>query len=230
MADQALSELLSARRPPMAFPLVRHLSFRLTPALARLPLTPNQITAAALISGLGCAWMMAMQARGWGLPLAGAVMLVIAYVLDNCDGEIAVLKNQRTRFGGHFDSFSDWVVNTAFFAALGIGAARAMGNDVWLWLGWIAAAGSTVNYLLGFCFDAGKRDTDLPANSDQERPENMKEWLVFAFRELFRADFCFIVLLLAIFDITWLLLPAGAIGAQAYWILRLTKSARKFQA
>ena len=42
---------------------------------------------------------------------------------------------------------------------------------------------------------------------------------------MFRADFCFIVLVMAVFDLTWVLLPAGAIGAQVYWLLRLVGGA-----
>ena len=33
---------------------------------------------------------------------------------------------------------------------------------------------------------------------------------------MFRADFCFIVLVLALFDVVHFLLPAGAIGAHAF--------------
>ncbi|MBT5938971.1 MAG: hypothetical protein HOG95_03510 [Rhodospirillaceae bacterium] len=43
--------------------------------------------------------------------------------------------------------------------------------------------------------------------------------MVYVFRELFRADFCFIVLVLTPFNLLWLILIAGAIGAQVYWIM-----------
>ncbi len=203
----------------MLFPLIRHLSLRLTPVLARLPVTPNQITAASLMFGLACAWLIMLE--GWAT--VGGVMLVLCYVLDNCDGEIAILKNQRTEFGGHFDTFVDWIVHAAIFAALGIGVAETTGNTQWLWLGWIAAAGGTVNYLLGFIRDG--RDGASDAGDGPRRPEGFKDWVVYTFREMFRADFCFIVLVMAVFDLTWLLLPAGAIGAQAYWLLRLVGGA-----
>ena len=40
--------------------------------------------------------------------------------------------------------------------------------------------------------------------------------------------FCFIVLALALFDLTWLLLPAGAICSQVYWIAQFVRGAREF--
>ena len=49
------------------------------------------------------------------------------------------------------------------------------------------------------------------------------------FRELSRADFCFIVLALAIFDLTWVLLPAAAVGAHAYWVFRFASGANRFR-
>ncbi len=51
---------------------------------------------------------------------------------------------------------------------------------------------------------------------------------MFIFRELTRADFWLIVLALSIFDVTWVLLPAGAIGAQVYWATQFFGCAREF--
>jgi len=125
--------------PERTFPLVRHLSYRLTPALVRLPVTANQITAASLVAGLGCAWCYMQGGRVWAL--GGSALFILCYVLDNCDGEIARLKGLQSDFGMRLDSFADWLVHTAFFIALGIGIGKESGEDLWLWLGWLAAAG-----------------------------------------------------------------------------------------
>ena len=50
------------------------------------------------------------------------------------------------------------------------------------------------------------------------KADALGKWLVFVFRELARADFCFIVLILAAFDWLIYLLPFAALGSQAYWI------------
>ncbi len=223
--------------PKTFFPMVRHLSYRLTPVLARTPLSANHITFISLLFGLGCAWAVAQGERAWDVAAGG--FLIIAYVLDNCDGEIARMKGQCSTFGMHFDTFVDWLVNSAFFAALGYGTAKATGEDWWWWLGLAAAAGATVNYLLSIYL--GRRDqknmngaeTDRGQNDhaqpEGEMPETASEWVIFAFRELSRADFCFIVLGLGLFGLAWVLVPFGAIGAQVYWMTQFARSARKYR-
>ena len=210
------------------FPLIRHLSMLATPALARMPVTANQITAASLATGLAAGWCLLQGGRGWAV--AAGVLFVVTYVLDNCDGEIARLKDQCSTFGMWFDTFVDWIIHTAFFIALGIGTAKGFGHDAWLWLGWIAAAGGTFNFALGIILDS--RDKAAPEDEDKvkthRQPEGLSDWAVYVFRELTRADFCFIILGLALFDLTWLLLPAGAIGSQVYWITQFVRGARDF--
>lgn len=227
-----------------AFPLIRHLSWRVTSVFVRLPLTPNQITTLSLAAGLGCAWCFSQGERMWGI--AGAALLVVSYVLDNCDGEVARIKGLASHYGHFFDSFTDWVVDSAFFAALGYGVARQSGEAVWLGLGLAAAAGATVNYVLVLAHDSrARRDAWAASNNPRKRTEQdvermvgpapgeilssgWKEAVVYTLRELSRADFCFIVLALSLFDLTWLLLPAGAIGAQAYWVMTCVQFRRKF--
>ena len=215
-------------------PLIRRVSIHVTPVLARLPVSANQITAVSLLAGLASGWCMMQGERMWGI--AGGLLLVVSYVLDNCDGEIARLKNQSSRFGMHFDNFVDTAVHTFFFAALGIGIGKATGQDAWLWLGWIAAAGSAINYLAGFIVDARDRAADHAPDSDAREeatrwrmPRGRREWIIYVFRELSRADFCFIVLVLAVFDLTWVLLPFAAVGAHAYWVFRFASGASRFR-
>jgi hypothetical protein len=52
--------------------------------------------------------------------------------------------------------------------------------------------------------------------------------MLMTFREFARADFCFIVLALALIDLTWILLPAGAIGAHVYWMTQFVRGARDY--
>ncbi len=218
------------------FPLIRHLSKFVTLVFMRLPVTANQITAASLVSGLAAAWYL-MQGSRTGDIAAGA-LFVITYVLDNCDGEIARLKGQCTTFGMRFDSFVDWAAHTAFFAALGYGVAERFGNDLWFWMGLAAAAGCTINYGVGFFLDARDKAAAVSEEAWEagktgetyRQPEGLSDWALYIFRELTRADFCFIVLTLAVFDVTWVLIPAGAIGSQVYWITQFAKGANDFHA
>ncbi len=47
-------------------------------------------------------------------------------------------------------------------------------------------------------------------------------------RELFRADFCFIILLFAVAGVLRWLLIAASIGAQAYWMFRAVRAVSRF--
>ena len=133
-------------------PLIRRISGHVTPVLARLHVSANQITAVSLLTGLASGWCMMQGDRTWAI--VGGLFIVFSYVLDNCDGEIARLKNQTSRLGMHFDNFVDTAVHPFFFAALRVGIRKTTGQDVWLWLGSIAAAACAINYPAGFIIDA----------------------------------------------------------------------------
>jgi len=216
------------------FPLVRRLSDRLTPLLLRTPVTPNQLTAVSLAAGLAGAACFALGERS--ANLIGASLIIFGYILDNCDGDIARAKKLHSRFGHYFDSVADWLVDLAFFLVLGFGATAARDEPVWLWLGVAAAMGATISYGLELRHDFGARRAAAERASsgsptpmeDQGLPVNSKEAAVYIFRELFRADFCFIILILAATDMTWILLPAGAVGSQVYWLTSLVVGWRRF--
>ncbi len=218
---------MTATNDPI-FPLIRHFSRRVTAVLLRLPVSANQVTAVSFALGLGAAWAAGQATQVWAI--ASGLLMTAAYVLDNCDGEIARFKNQCSRFGMYFDTFVDWIVHAAFFWALGVGMATTTGQAFWNWLGLAAAVGGTINYVLGLVLAALAPGTGIdPASTeDPQRPHTPGEWILFAFRELTRADFCFIILALAVFDALWVLLPAGAIGAQVYWVTAMFKRAREF--
>lgn len=216
--------------PKQLFPLTRHLSRRLTPLLASTPLTPNQITGLSLAAGLAAAGFFGIGAWEWGV--VGGLLLILSYTLDNCDGEIARLKGLSSEWGAKFDDLADWLIDGAFFAALGCGTWSATGEVLWLWLGLAATAGATVDYivdLLLFARAETANDHD-PTRVEQatniRKPQNLTDWLIYIFHKLSRADFCLIVFSLALFNSTWILLPLAAIGAQAYWVTDLFKRAR----
>ena len=184
MTDGTPSSAAADLAPPVhIFPLVRHLSYRTTPLLLRLGLTPNQITAVSLAFGLAAA--VGLMETGSAVHIFAGLLLVVCYVLDNCDGEVARLRQLATRFGAAYDTAVDWLVHAAVFFALGVGQWRDDGNALWIWLGGAAALGGTINFVVG------------------------------------------IVLVLALVEYEWLLLPAGAIGAQVYWFASLIKGARR---
>ncbi len=217
--------------PEQIFPLVRHLSYRLTPILLKTPITPNQITIISLLLGLICA---ACFAQGnWIAGIIGGLLLVTSYTFDNCDGEVARIKKLSSEFGAKLDDMSDWMVDASFFAALGYGTAQANGQQFWFWLGLAAAAGAFIDYIVDLRYEANKtKDPDAISREEQatepKQPEDGLDWIIYIFHKLSRADFCIIVLGLALFNVKWILLPFAAVGAQAYWITDLFERARGY--
>lgn len=213
--------------PARLFPLIRHLSYPASRALALLPITPNQITLASLVAALLAAWGYMQGTYGWAV--AGGLAFSLSYLLDNADGEIARLKGLQSRFGEYFDTFVDWLAHAAFFVGLGMGALAAGGAEIWLWMGAVAALGGTINYGVGLYLDRCQAVSTDKAPDALMAPEisGPADWLIYAFRELSRADFCFIALALSLADLHWLLLPAGAVGAQVYWLAAFVKGARR---
>lgn len=209
--------------PDSIFPLPRLVGCWLSPVVIRLPLSANQVTFVSMLIGLiGCTMLLFGDIM-WNI--AGAVCLFLSYALDYCDGIVARLKNQCSPYGAAFDDFVDFIVDTAIFACLGYGTWVATDNMLWFWLGFIAAAGSTVDYIVDW-FRANRFKQAREAEEKAKEPEpeeepaekTFKDKLFYYLHTMSRAEFCTIILVLSMLDVVWILLPFGAIGAQAFWI------------
>ncbi len=226
-----MTDTYTLSTPEQIFPLVRHLPYRLTPILLKTSITPNQITTISLILGLIGA--ICFTQANWMAGTIGGLLLVASYTFDNCDGEVARIKTLSSEFGAKFDDMADWIIDASFFAALGYGTAQVNGQQFWFWLGLAAAAGAFIDYIVDLIHEA-KTSGDPEAisreqqASEPKQPEDGLDWIIYIFHKLSRADFCIIVLGLALFNITWILLPFAAIGAQAYWITDLFERARGY--
>jgi phosphatidylglycerophosphate synthase len=217
----------SLQAPPHLLPLVRQLSYWLTRLLYPLPVTPNQITALSLACGLAAG--LCYASGGWRWDIIGAVFFVADYVLDNSDGEIARLKGLQSDFGMWFDSFVDWAIHAALFIGLGVGVAGESGNNIWLWMGLIAAFGGTVNAVIdGYLEWRDKTTQHAPPKTMRETTTTGRMERLVLVARVIRTDFCFVLLALSLFDAAWVLLPATAVGAQAYWMLHFVKGARSY--
>tara|TARA_R110002096_G_scaffold43552_1_gene117657 strand:+ start:24938 stop:25621 length:684 start_codon:yes stop_codon:yes gene_type:complete len=218
--------------PTQLFPLVRQLSCRLTPILLKTSITPNQITALSLLFGLLSA--VSFMLGNYVFNIIGSLLLTISYTLDNCDGEVARVKNMSSEFGAKFDDMVDWMVDASFFAALGYGTSQVLNQPFWFWLGCAAATGAFIDYIVDlFYYARNKQKEDSKTREERaidfKQPANTVDWLIYIFHKLSRADFCIIVLILALCNVTWILLPFAAIGAQVYWITDLFDRARGFR-
>lgn len=121
---------------------------------ARRGLTPNQVTTASLITALIAAGCAATGDR-WGYVASG-VLLLVSFVLDCTDGQLARYSLQYSTMGAWLDATFDRAKEYSFYAGLALGAARN-GDDVWaLALG--AMILMTCRHVVDFAFNEANHD------------------------------------------------------------------------
>ncbi|WP_461030821.1 CDP-alcohol phosphatidyltransferase family protein, partial [Streptomyces sparsus] len=149
---------------------------------ARRGLTPNQVTTASLFTALVAAGCAATGTRA-GFVAAG-VLLLLSFVLDCADGQLARYALKYSTLGAWLDATFDRAKEYAYYAGLALGAARA-GDDVWaLALG--AMVLQTARHVVDFSFNEANRPEDgspaaSPAAALSERL-NSVGWTVWARR------------------------------------------------
>lgn len=85
--------------------------------LAKTSLTPNQVSVLANIAaGVPCILFYLT-----GHPVAGALFMQIAAILDRCDGEVARLKLMETKRGEWVDTISDQITIAGFVISVPVG-------------------------------------------------------------------------------------------------------------
>ncbi|MFE6037534.1 DUF5941 domain-containing protein [Streptomyces sp. NPDC056452] len=121
---------------------------------ARRGFTPNQVTTASLITALIAAGSAATGTRG-GYVAAG-VLLLLSFVLDCTDGQLARYSLQYSTMGAWLDATFDRAKEYAYYAGLALGAARG-GDDVW-----VLALGAMVlqacRHVVDFSFNEANHD------------------------------------------------------------------------
>lgn len=90
---------------------------------------PNHLTTLRLLSGIAACICFALGTKA-GMAWGGILWLVSA-LLDRADGELARIGNMKSRGGHIYDYYTDNIVNSLFFMAIGVGLRHS-------WLGWWA--------------------------------------------------------------------------------------------
>ena len=201
-----LRSLIKQREGFMSRHFERRLSLALTRRLARTAITPNMMTAISAAIGLLGATFFLSPAPRW--QLAGALLFLAHSILDGCDGELARLRFQHSRWGAMLDFWGDNVVHVAVFVCIAVGWSRSVGAAWPLALGAIASVATLGSAALFF----GRTIEDrVEAGSGVARVVDA----------LGSRDFIYVVVLLSLFGkVTWFLM-AAAIGAPIYLLLAL---------
>ena len=84
--------------------------------LADTPVTPNQLTVAAIVAGCGAAYAYCL---GSAISIVWAgVLVTVKDILDDADGQLARAKELYSRRGRFLDSIGDFGVDVVVFAAI----------------------------------------------------------------------------------------------------------------
>jgi phosphatidylglycerophosphate synthase len=117
---------------PMARWVDRRISWRISYRLAQTRVTPNMVTVANTVFGLGSAWMFSFP--NYWMRLLAAISFLISITIDGVDGELARLKMTESEFGGALDVLTDNLVHAAVFVGLLVGCYRVEHSPAYLYL------------------------------------------------------------------------------------------------
>ena len=116
--------------------LNRPVSRRISGVLVGTPISPNGITLMSIAICIIGAVMFSLGGHVWTILAGFAIQL--ASIVDGCDGEVARLRFQSSKFGGWFDTILDRYADTAVVAGVSFGYWLAHPHTA-VWLGAIFA-------------------------------------------------------------------------------------------
>ena len=137
--------------------------------------------------------------------ITAGLLYFISTVFDQCDGEVARLKQMETEFGRKLDIIVDAIVNTVIVIGITIAVYMKMGSVLVIIAGFFAMTGITISLLLTTYF-----------SHDSKKDTGAKEML----DKLNNKDFFYIIMLASVIfnQMIWLLLIM-AVGTNIYWIV-----------
>ncbi len=194
----------------------RRISLAVSRRLAGTRVTPNAMTLVSVGVGLVGA---ALFLSAWpGAAVAGALLVLLHSILDGCDGELARLKYQESRFGGILDFWGDNVVHAAVFGTIAVAWSRASGSSGPLLLGAAAILGTVLSAAFVYRHTMAQVAEGPLFTSVSRSPDARFSRLADA---LARRDFLYLlVILAALGKVHWFLVMA-AVGSPIYFLLLL---------
>lgn len=111
--------------------------------LADTAITPNQLTAARLLTAIASALLLASGDPRWS-DVGGAIFLV-SFFLDRADGDLARQSGRQSAWGHRFDLCSDYSANILVFVGMGFGLQNGPLGPAAVALG--ALAGSAIGVI-----------------------------------------------------------------------------------
>jgi len=207
----------------MARHVERPVSLQISRRLAWTAMTPNQMSMISIAVGI-CGGPFFLSERS-SLQTIGALLFLAHSILDGCDGELARLKFQESRWGGVLDFWGDNVVHIVIFACMGLGWSLSAAAAWPLLLGAAAILGTLGSAAFVYWRLMRLKDhSGALFTSVSAAPERPLARLLDAAS---RRDFIYLVIILALIGRSnWFLLLA-ALGAPIYFFLVVFLAARE---
>jgi phosphatidylglycerophosphate synthase len=201
----------------------RHISLQISRRLAPTAVKPTQIS--VLSAAIGVCGAPFFLSAHWSWQLVGALLFLLHSIVDGCDGELARLKFQESRYGGMLDFWGDNVVHVAIFGCMAIGWALSAAATWPLWLGAAAIIGTLGSASFVYWRQLRAKEGSGPLfTSVSAVPDDRLAGVLDAAS---RRDFIYLVPILALFGkASWLLLLA-AIGAPIFFLLLVFLAVRE---
>jgi len=183
--------------------IIRKISGFISGFLIRTPVTPNQVTIISLILGIISGVFFSLGEYTY--TITAGLLYFLSTVFDQCDGEVARLKQMETEFGRKLDIIVDAIVNAVNVIGITIAVYTKTGSILVIIAGFFAMTGITISLLLVTYF-----------SHNSKKNTGAKEML----DKLNNKDFFYIIMLLSVIfnQMIWFLLIM-AVGTNIYWIV-----------
>ena len=119
IAEQKLDQWLVKSTDGVLARMNRKVSIPISHQLIKYPITPNMVSLFTL--GVSFSAGVFFAFGGHANMLTGAILSVVASILDGCDGEVARLKFQESPLGCWMDTVCDYLYYVFIFAGMLIG-------------------------------------------------------------------------------------------------------------
>lgn len=192
----------------------RKISLAVTRRVAGTRITPNAMTIMTATLGLAAAWSFASPS----LPrqIVGGLLFLLHSILDGCDGELARLKFQESRWGGTLDFWGDNIVHVAVFSAFAIAWAAASGQTWPLVLGAMAVSGTVLG--AGFIYVYAMRPRPSVGPLLTTVSPSHRSRLTEILDAVARRDFIYLVMVLALFGKGYWFLAPASVGTPLFFL------------
>jgi CDP-L-myo-inositol myo-inositolphosphotransferase len=183
--------------------IIRKISGFISGFLSRTPVTPNQVTIISLILGIISGIFFSLGEYTY--TITAGLLYFLSTVFDQCDGEVARLKQMETEFGRKLDIIVDAIANAVIVIGITFALYKTGGSGFIIITGILAITGISMSILLATYFGhENKKDTAIQEMLDK----------------LNNKDFFYIIMLISVIlnQMIWFLLIM-AIGTNIYWIV-----------